>query len=83
MSCANLPPNSTCTVSPANASLTAPSNIQVAIATGVGSAARVHRAGMLGWLPWPIGLVILITHPRRNSPRQQSTATAINHVDYC
>jgi len=61
ISCANLPPNSTCTLSPVNASLNIPSNIQVALATGVGSASRVHRAGMLGWLPWPIGLAILIT----------------------
>ncbi|MGC1872072.1 MAG: choice-of-anchor D domain-containing protein [Acidobacteriaceae bacterium] len=61
ISCSNLPPNSTCTISPENASLTIPSNIQVAVATGVGSAVRVHRAGMLGWFPWPIGLAILIT----------------------
>ena len=61
LSCANLPPNSTCTISPVNASLNSPSKIQVAVATGVGSASRVHRASMLGWLPWPIGLAILIT----------------------
>ncbi|MGB8477536.1 MAG: choice-of-anchor D domain-containing protein [Acidobacteriaceae bacterium] len=61
ISCANLPPNSTCTISPTNASLTIPSNIQVAVATGVGSASRVHRASMLGGLPWPIGLAFLIT----------------------
>jgi hypothetical protein len=61
ISCTNLPPNSTCTVSPENASLDIPSNIQVAVATGVGSASQVHRASMLGWLPWPIGLAILIT----------------------
>ncbi len=61
ITCANLPPNSTCTLSPANAALNTPSNIQVAIATGVGSASRVHRASMLGWFPWPIGLAILIT----------------------
>ena len=61
ISCANLPPNSTCTISPLNASLNIPSNIQVAVATGVSSASRVHRASMLGWLPWPIGLAILIT----------------------
>ena len=61
ISCANLPPNSTCTLSPANASLDIPSNIQVAVATGVGGASRVHRASMFGWLPWPIGLAILVT----------------------
>jgi hypothetical protein len=61
ISCANLPPNSTCTVAPANASLNIPSNIQVAVATGVGSASRIHRASVLGWLPWPIWLAILIT----------------------
>jgi hypothetical protein len=61
ISCANLPPNSTCTLSPVNAPLDIPSNIQVAIATGVGSASRVQRATMLGWLPWPIGLAILLT----------------------
>jgi len=61
VSCANLPPNSTCSLSPVSASLNAPSNIQVAVATGVGSAARVHRASVVGWLPWPIGLVLLIT----------------------
>jgi hypothetical protein len=61
ISCANLPPNSTCTLSPVNASLDVPSNIQVAIATGVGSASRVQRASMLGWLPWPIGLAFLLT----------------------
>ena len=60
ISCANLPPNATCTLSPVNASLNVPSNIQVAIATGVGSSSRVHRATMLGWLPWPIGLAILV-----------------------
>ncbi|HTU51307.1 MAG TPA: choice-of-anchor D domain-containing protein [Acidobacteriaceae bacterium] len=61
ISCANLPPNSTCTISPENASLNIPSSIQVAIATGVGSESRVNRASLLGWLPWPIGLTILIT----------------------
>ena len=61
LTCANLPPNSTCTTSPANVSLNIPSNIQVAIATGVGGASRVHRASVLGRLPWPIGLAILIT----------------------
>ena len=61
ISCANLPPNSTCTLSPVNASLNFPSNIHVAVATGIGSASRVHRASMLGWIPWPIGLAILIT----------------------
>lgn len=61
ISCANLPPNSTCTLSPANAPLDIPSTIEVAVATGVGSASRVHRASMLGWFPWPIGLAILVT----------------------
>ena len=31
------------------------------MATGVSSASQVHRAGLLGWLPWPIGLAFLIT----------------------
>ncbi len=75
LTCANLPPNSTCTVAPTNASLNNPSNIQVAIATGVGSAARVHRASMLGWLPWPIGLAILIT-TLAGIRRDQSTLQA-------
>jgi hypothetical protein len=61
INCANLPPNSTCTISPGNAPLNIPSNIQVAVATGVSSASQVHRAGLLGWLPWPIGLAFLIT----------------------
>jgi hypothetical protein len=60
ISCANLPPNATCNVSPANASLDSPSNIQVALATGVGSASRVHRASIIGCFPWPIGLAFLI-----------------------
>ena len=59
ISCVNLPPNSTCTVTPANASLTMPSNIQVAIATGVGIAAQATRTGFMGWFPWPVGLVLL------------------------
>lgn len=45
VTCGNLPPNSTCTVTPATASLTVPSNIQVAIATGVATAAG-RRSGM-------------------------------------
>ncbi|MES2220846.1 MAG: choice-of-anchor D domain-containing protein, partial [Acidobacteriota bacterium] len=61
ISCANLPPNSKCTVAPANASLSSPSNIQVAVATGVGSALRAEPASMLGRLPWPIGFAILMT----------------------
>ena len=61
ISCANLPPNSKCTVAPANASLSSPSNIQVAVATGVGSAARTADASVLGRLPWPIGFAILMT----------------------
>lgn len=60
VSCVNLPPNSTCNVSPTNASLDNPSNIQVALATGVGSASRVHRASIIGCFPWPIGLASLI-----------------------
>ena len=60
ISCANPPPNSTCTVTPGNASLTMSSNIQVALATGVGSAAQSRRAGIAGWFPWPVGLVLLL-----------------------
>lgn len=61
LSCANLPPNSTCTVSPSSASLVAPTGIQVAIATGVGSAAAgasksrmvAARAGFGNFSGWP------------------------------
>ncbi len=60
ISCANLPPNASCTVTPANAALTAPSNIQVAVATGVGSSATMRRAGIMGWFPWPVGLLLLL-----------------------
>ena len=60
MSCVNLSPNSTCSVSPASASLNIPSNIQVAVSTGVGSASKLHRASIFGWFPWPVGLVLLI-----------------------
>lgn len=63
-SCANLPPNSTCTVSPATASLSAPSNIQATIATGVsassGRSEKIRRADFSGWLPWPIGLLLVV-----------------------
>jgi hypothetical protein len=45
VTCGNLPPNSTCTVTPAIVSLTGPSNIQVAIATGLATAAQ-RRGGM-------------------------------------
>jgi hypothetical protein len=60
ISCANLPPNATCTVTPANAALTAPSNIQVAVATGVGSSTQMRHAGIMGWVPWPVGLLLLV-----------------------
>lgn len=59
IACADLPPNSTCTVNPSGPSLSAPSNIQVAVATGIASSAirtGVHSAGAarlpLGWLCW-------------------------------
>ncbi|MGO8719312.1 MAG: choice-of-anchor D domain-containing protein [Acidobacteriaceae bacterium] len=60
ITCANLPPNSTCTVTPTNAALTIPSNIQVAVGTGVGSSAQMRRASILGWLPWPLGWALLL-----------------------
>ncbi len=64
LSCSNLPPNSTCTVNPATASLLTPSNIQVAIATGVGSpsgsSAQTRRAALTGSLPWPLGSLLVL-----------------------
>lgn len=60
ITCANLPPNSTCTVTPTNAALTIPSNIQVAVATGIGSPAQMRHASILGGLPWPIGWALLL-----------------------
>jgi Abnormal spindle-like microcephaly-assoc'd, ASPM-SPD-2-Hydin len=42
ITCANLPPNATCSVNPPAASLTNPTNIQVAVATGVASAAGIR-----------------------------------------
>jgi hypothetical protein len=64
LSCSNLPPNSTCTLNPATASLLAPSNIQVAIATGVGTPkankVEARRAGMAAALPWPVALLLLL-----------------------
>ena len=56
LTCANLPPNSNCTVIPCKCFTQFPSNIQVAVATGVGGAARVHRASVLGRLPGRSGL---------------------------
>ena len=76
LSCSNLPPNSTCNVSPTTASLAGPSNIQVAIATGVGSASRVKAASMLGSLPWPVAaafLIITLTGIRRQHNRLRSS----------
>ncbi len=61
LSCSNLPPDSTCSLNPAVASLSAPSNIQVAIATGVAeSSVRVRRANLAGSLPWPLGLLLML-----------------------
>ncbi len=64
LTCANLPPNSTCTVNPSTASLLAPTNIQVAIATGVRTAGagadRPLRATFGGSLPWPLGCLLLL-----------------------
>lgn len=61
LTCAGAPPNAICSVSPGTADLSAPSNVQVAIATGVGSgsshAAPIQQAG--GW-GWPLGLPLLI-----------------------
>lgn len=65
-SCTNLPPDTTCTVQPTTAPLTAPAAIIVTVATGVAPApqTQLRKAG-LGWGPWgwlllgllPIGLV--------------------------
>ncbi|MEO6828901.1 MAG: choice-of-anchor D domain-containing protein, partial [Acidobacteriaceae bacterium] len=62
LTCSNLPPNATCTINPATASLLTPTNIQVAVATGVGAAgsARIDRAAMAGSLPWPLGLWLIV-----------------------
>lgn len=46
LTCSNIPPNSSCTVNPSTASLSGPTNIQVAIATGGGPVAQLHRAGI-------------------------------------
>ncbi len=63
LSCSNLPPNTTCALSPGIASLLAPSSIQVAIATGVGSqsasSARLTRAGLGASRPLELLLVLL------------------------
>lgn len=62
LTCSNLPPNATCTVNPATASLLASTNIQVAVGTGVSASgsARMARAGMTGRLPWPLELLLLV-----------------------
>ena len=59
LSCGNLPPNSTCTATPGTAPLLVPSNIQVAVATGVSNSAQVRRSGLMGRIPWPLGVVLL------------------------
>jgi len=45
LTCSNIPPNSSCTVNPTSATLSGPTSIQVAVGTGVGSAAQLRRAG--------------------------------------
>ena len=67
MTCGNVPPNSSCTVNPSTASLSGPTNIQVAIATGVGAAAQLRRAGVgagsvRAFNPqgWAMGFAILL-----------------------
>ena len=60
VSCGSLPPNSTCTVTPSTDTLLSPSNIQVAVATGVGGGTQARHAGMLGDFPWPLGLLLLL-----------------------
>lgn len=75
IACANLPPNSTCTVNPSAPSLTAPSNIQVAVATGIASSAirrdRLRSAGAttlpLGWL-WLLSILPLCWIRPRSRP---------------
>lgn len=62
--CGNAPPNSTCTVTPATASLTAPTNIVVTLVTGVGSTAQLRRAGIVGMPPgiadWPLRFFMML-----------------------
>ncbi|MGH9615951.1 MAG: choice-of-anchor D domain-containing protein, partial [Acidobacteriaceae bacterium] len=72
IACTSLPPNTTCTVNPVNPALTNPGGIQIALATGVGSAAQVRRAGILGSFSWPVGLLLLLVtlyEIRRGSAR--------------
>lgn len=59
VSCGSLPPNSTCTATPSNPSLSNPTDIQISLTTGVGGLAKIHRASMIGQLPWPLGLCLL------------------------
>ena len=67
LSCSSVPPNSTCTVNPSTGTLNGPTNIQVAVGTGVGSAAQLRRAGV-GSSPmaklkpqqWAFGLAVLL-----------------------
>ena len=61
ISCSNPPPDSTCTVTPALASLSEASYIQVAIATGVATASmQVRPAAFSGFLPWPLELLLAL-----------------------
>lgn len=52
LTCNNLPPNSTCNVTPSSASLSGPTNVQVAIGTGVQASLRtssyMRRSGLIG-----------------------------------
>lgn len=64
LTCGGAPPNSTCTVKPTTASLSNPTNIAVTVATGVGSAAQLRRAGIgglpLGMGAWPLGFFMMM-----------------------
>lgn len=64
LTCTAPPPNATCRVSPATVSLSASSNIQVTIATGVsvGSSRSetMRRADFSRWLARPLGLLLFV-----------------------
>lgn len=59
LSCGNLPPNSTCSLTPTAASLGAPTAIAVAVETGVQSVAQIRRAGLGDAEDWPCSVLLL------------------------
>ncbi len=84
LTCANLPPNSTCTANPATPSLLAPTNIQIAIATGVATgtsgSARIQRAGGAGSLPWPWRFLLMIVPLCLMGYRRKALQSGLNRV---